>query len=162
MAIEELSAYPIQHDASPEAVRQQLIGRGREVERYAGMHLCCYNGIALEQTDFGVDRYNIEGRVVVDTKTFHRINANYAFSLRPFNSDGKKQKNRHRDFDFDDGYNDKETANTLDLIPMDKLELVPLTDDQCLLANPTVRGFSFSEKRWLDFFVGKLENPAWN
>lgn len=158
VAINELSAYPIQYHSNPEAVQLQLIERGRRMEQYAGMHFCCYNGIALEQTDCGVDRYNTEGRVVVDTKTFHRLNANFAFGLRPFKSGEMKQPRPV--FDWEGGNDENE--DTLDLIPEDKLELEPLTDDQCLLANATVRGFSFGEKRWLDFFVDKLESPGWN
>ncbi|CZT24619.1 uncharacterized protein RCC_10344 [Ramularia collo-cygni] len=163
VAINSLCAYPIQYHADPEALRRQLIDRGRRMESYAGMHFCRYNGIALEQTQFGFERYNVEGRVVVDTKTFHRLNANYAFNLRPFKTEGKKQKIRRRNYD---DYNDYDEGNDgdedLDLVPEERLELDPLTDDQCLLATATVRGFSFSEKRWLDFFVDKLNSPDWN
>lgn len=162
--INQLSAYPIQYHVDPAGLRQLLIGRGRRMESYAGMHFCCYNGIALEQAQCGFDRYNVDGRVVVDTRTFHRLNANFAFNTRPFNTDVKKPKVRRRNYDNDDLYDDGNDAadDTLELIPEDKLELDPLTHDQCLLANATVRGFSFSEKRWLDFFVDKLESPGWN
>lgn len=164
VAINQLSAYPIQYHSESAALRQQLIERGRRMEKYAGMHFCCYNGIALEQTDFGMDRYNIDGRVVVDTKTFHRLNANFSFSLTPFNTDVQKPRNRRRNSDYyDNDYDDADEAQeNLELVPEDKLQLDPLTDEQCLLANATVRGFSFSEKRWLDFFVDKLESPEWN
>lgn len=160
-SINQLCAYPIQYHANSDALRQQLIDRGRRMEKYAGMHFCCYNGIALEQTNCGIERYNIEGRVVVDTKTYHRLNANFAFSLRPFKSDGKQKIRRNQ---YDDNYDsyDDEAEETIDLVPEDKLKLDPLTDDDCLLANATVRGFSFSEKRWLDFFVDKLDSPGWN
>lgn len=45
---------------------------------------------------------------------------------------------------------------------MDQLELNPLTDEQCLLASAMVRGFSFTEKRWFDFFIDNLLPPGWN
>ena len=123
------------------------------------MHFHTYKGIALAYGGCGIGRYNIEGRVVVDTKTYHRLNANQAFSVSPLKSALEKQAKKQRSQLYDD--ND-ETAETLDLVPQDKLEIDPLTDEQCMLASSTVRGFSFSEKQWLDFFVDKLSPVDWN
>jgi hypothetical protein len=158
VAINELCAYPIRYNTNEVAIRQQLIDRGRRMEELAGIHFCCYRGIAL---GLEMERYNIDGRVVVDTKTFHRLNANYAFDLQPFKSGVMKRNFREVD-DSGYGYDVGREAETNDLIPEHKLELDPLTDDQCLIANAMVRGFSFSEKRWLDFFIDKLEDPRWN
>ena len=37
-----------------------------------------------------------------------------------------------------------------------------VSDEQCLLASAMVRGFSFTEKRWLDFFLDKLSPVDWD
>ncbi|KAG6004273.1 hypothetical protein E4U21_001285 [Claviceps maximensis] len=37
-----------------------------------------------------------------------------------------------------------------------------LTDDEYLLASPVVLGFSFSEKRWLEFSVSRVSEVKWN
>lgn len=155
--ISELSACPIEWHPNKEEVKQQLISRGRRWEQHAGMHFRNYKGIALEYTSCGIARYNIDGRVVVDTKTYHRLNANQAFSVSAFKSDQDKQSKRRRIQECDD-----ENLETLDLIPEDKLEVDPLTHKQCMLANSMLRGFSFSEKRWLDFFIDKLSPVDWN
>ncbi|KAK3069626.1 hypothetical protein LTR53_011892 [Teratosphaeriaceae sp. CCFEE 6253] len=158
--ISNLSAFPLQWHSDSEAIVNQLTQRGRHWERHAGMHFCSYKGVALEYTPCGISRFNVDGRVVVDTKTSHRLNANYSFTVNAFKSHEDKQakrRNIHADL-----YNDDANAETLDLIPEETLELDPLTDAQCLLANAMVRGFSFAEKRWFDFFVDRLGPAAWD
>lgn len=155
--VSELSALPLEWHPAKEGVQQALLARGRLWEKHAGMHFCEYKGIALEMTACGVSRYNIDGRVVVDTKTFHRLEADRAFGVSPFKPEEEKQKTKRRIQEYDE-----EAEETLDLVPEDKLDLDPLTDEQCILANCLVRGFSFAEKRWLDFFIEKLSPIAWN
>lgn len=158
--ISELSAYPLEWHPENDEIKQQLVARGRRWEKHAGMHFCNYKGIALEYTGFGISRYSIEGRVVVDTKTYHRLNANYAFSVDAFKSDKDKKFTKRRIRDYSD--DEDEDIETLELIPEGRLEIDPLTDKQCMLANSMVRGFSFSEKKWLDFFIDKLSPVDWN
>lgn len=155
--ISELTACPIEWHPEKDGLKRQLTSRGRRWEQHAGMHFRNYKGIALEYTSCGISRYNIDGRVVIDTKTYHRLNANQSFSVNAFKSDQDKLSKRQRIQEDDD-----EKLETLDLIPEAKLELDPLSDKQCMLANSMVRGFSFSEKRWLDFFIDKLSPVDWN
>ncbi|KAK0323999.1 hypothetical protein LTR82_005120 [Friedmanniomyces endolithicus] len=158
--ISELSGFPIKWHSEAEEVKTKLIQRGRRWEQHAGMHFCTYKGVALEYTPCGISRYNTDGRVVVDTKTSHRLNANNSFNVSAFKSSedklSKRRKIRSDDYDGD------ANAETLDLVPEEKLELDPLTDEQCLLANAMVRGFSFAEKRWFDFFVDRLGPANWD
>ncbi|EME85034.1 uncharacterized protein MYCFIDRAFT_187795 [Pseudocercospora fijiensis CIRAD86] len=163
--IGELEAYPFEFHANHAAAKKSLIERGRRFEKLAGMHFHHYSGIALEYTPCGISRFNTDGRVVVDTKTWHRLNGNRAFTVNKFKSREDRRRKRphvpriHRyDDDDDDDYEEEDT----ELLPTDKLDLDPLTDDQCLLASATVRGFSFTEKRWFEFFVDKLSPPGWN
>ncbi|EME44360.1 hypothetical protein DOTSEDRAFT_88541 [Dothistroma septosporum NZE10] len=156
----DLPACPLKYHPTPGGLREQLIERGRRFEKLAGMSVHCYNGIAFEQTPCGMSRYNIEGRVVVDTKTFHRLEADYAFSVAALKSrEDKRRKQRHV---HDDDAVGETREMSLDLVPKDELDIDPLTEEQCMRANALVRGFSFAEKRWLDFFVDKLSDPAWN
>lgn len=37
-----------------------------------------------------------------------------------------------------------------------------LTDDQRLIATPTVRGYSLKDKRWLEFFIDGVKDITWN
>ncbi|KAK5149296.1 hypothetical protein LTS14_010980, partial [Recurvomyces mirabilis] len=47
------------------------------------------------------------------------------------------------------------------LLNSEEKKFTALSDDQCLLLNATVRGFSFVEKKWFEFFVDKLSHPDW-
>lgn len=156
--INHLSAYPLQWHEDAAGIRETLIARGQRFEEHAGMQFRCYKGIALEYTACGIGRYNIDSRVVVDTKTSHRLNADYAFTVAPFNKPEEKAS-KLRKITQNQGDGDEETY---DLIPEENLDLDPLTDDQRLLANSMVRGFCFAEKRWLDFFIDKLCPVDWN
>ena len=164
--IKNLSAYPIEWHSDPETIKRDLIARGRRWESLAGMHFCCYTGVALEYTPCGISRYSTDGRVVVDTKTYHRLNTNYAFNITAFKSDddqpAKRRKNRTREYGNIYDEDDDDNTETMELIPDDKPQLDALTDEQCMLANSMVRGFSFAEKRWFDFFIEKLTPPGWN
>lgn len=156
--ITDLTAYPARFHPSADLIRNQLIERGRRWESHAGMHFLCYQGIALS----GCNRYNVDGRVVVDTKTFHRLNADQAFTVQSFLSHEEKRKRglRIRDENYCDEDEDAEPDGR-ELVPRDGLKLDPLTDEQCALANTMVRGFSFTEKKWFEFFVDKLSPAGW-
>ena len=154
--ISDLSTFPIEWHPAKDTIQKDLTARGRQWEQIAGTNFRYYKGIALDFTDGG-SRYNIDGRVVVDTKTYHRLNADHAFVVSPFKSKDDRTIKAHQFMDFDEDMTD-----TLDLVPGRKTKIDPLTDEQCLLANAMVRGFSFSEKRWLDFFVESLSPIGWN
>ncbi|GIZ44352.1 hypothetical protein CKM354_000755200 [Cercospora kikuchii] len=165
--IDGLEAFPMKFHSVPKDVQKQLVARGRRFEELAGMHFKRYASIALEHTPCGLSRYNVDGRVVVDVKTYHRLNANRAFTVNAFKSVEDKRKKRRRannnDYNYDyDDYDDGNEDIGTELVPIDVLDVDPMTDDQCLLANAMVRGFSFTEKRWFEFFVDKLLPPAWN
>lgn len=159
--INELEAFPLSWHESPGKVTEELITRGKRFEQYAGMHFCCYQGVAFERTGCGISRYNIDGRVVVDVKTYHRLNANHAFGISPFKRDDGKGPKAKRSFEtdedlYDDDDYEEAAEETAELVPDIKLDLQPLTDKQRMLANAMVRGFSFSEKKWCDFFLDKV------
>ena len=156
--ISDLSAFPIDWHPEQDEVRAELVERGRRWEQLAGMNFRHYRGVALEYGgDCGPSRYSIDGRVVIDTKTYHRMNTNLAFNVNPFKSNKDKKSTRKRIQQYNNG-----DTETLDLVPQQKLEIEPLTDEQCLIASSMVRGFSFSDKRWLDFVIDNLSPVDWN
>ncbi|KAK1726457.1 AAA family ATPase [Colletotrichum acutatum] len=145
--ISSLNALPLAHHPDPDAVSHLLTERGRRWEALAGQNFRQYKGVALDPRN---RRFNIDGRVMVDAETHHRIMADYAFNVNSFpKAAGRKRK---QDDESDD----------MELVPKETAEFVPLTDEQCLLASPMVRGFSFTEKKFLDFFVDKISPIKWN
>ena len=150
--IAALPALPLSHHPNAEAITTALTARGRRWEALAGQNHMTYTGVA---TDAQGSRYNIDGRVMVDTHTFHRIEADDAFYVAPFpplsaSPTGTKRKQ-------------SPSSSEADLITTPpSSSATPLTDTQRLLASPTVRGFSFTEKKFLEFFVDNLSPIVWN
>ncbi|KAJ0325610.1 hypothetical protein COL5a_007422 [Colletotrichum fioriniae] len=145
--IASLNALPLVHHPDPSAVSRLLTERGRRWEALAGQNFRQYKGVALDPRN---RRFNIDGRVMVDAETHHRIMADFAFNVNSFPKvAGRKRK---QDDESDD----------MELVPKETAEFAPLTDEQCLLASPMVRGFSFTEKKFLDFFVDKISPIEWN
>ncbi|KAF4847908.1 ATPase family AAA domain-containing protein 3B [Colletotrichum siamense] len=144
-----LNAMPLAHHPSPEAVTALLTHRGRRFEALAGQNFREYKGVALDER---MRRYNIDGRVMVDAQTHHRINADDAFTVTAFPKTAGQKRKQALDSD------------EMDLVPRETPadKFAPLTDEQALLAAPTVRGFSFAEKRFFDFFVDKIRDIEWN
>ncbi|KAK0638626.1 hypothetical protein B0T16DRAFT_421443 [Cercophora newfieldiana] len=142
--IAQLPAFPLSHHPAQEAITAALTARGRRWEALAGQNHMSYTGVA---TDTEGSRFNIDGRVMVDTYTFHRIEANYAYTVHPFQA-GTKRKQSSDSSDWD-------------LVASSKTAPA-LTDTQALLASPIVRGFSFTEKKFLNFFVDNLSPIEWN
>lgn len=154
-AITGLNAFPLSFHDDKDLVRETLIARGRKWESHAGQSFCEYKGVARDVKGF---RYNIDGRVMVDCHTFHRIEANDAYSVysfpKPAGAALAARLKRKRSFDSEDD------SGLLDGVA--SIQLDPLTDEQCLMSSPMVRGFSFNEKQFLEFFIDKLSPIEWN
>jgi hypothetical protein len=78
--ITSLPAYPLKYHKDPEGMKQQLIERGKKFVGLAGMNYKYMKGMAFQKRKKAVLKFNINGRVMVDPKTFRRINANYRVS----------------------------------------------------------------------------------
>lgn len=174
LPINKLDAVPREYYHNTDEVQKRLVERGRQFEKYAGMHFLEHSGVAMEHvTDHRgndkINRVNIDGRVVVDCATHHRLNPNIAFSVKALD-DGAKPDARDSQSSYDsDGYDDDSDEETEDwshkdaeLTPNRKLNLEALSDEQCLLSSALVRGFSFTEKKWVDMFVDNLTPIVWN
>jgi DNA polymerase III delta prime subunit len=79
--ITSLSTYPLQYHKDPEAVKKQLVDRGKQFVSMTGMNYRFHKGMAFQKKRKGVAKFNINGRVMIDPATFRRINPNYAISL---------------------------------------------------------------------------------
>jgi uncharacterized protein DUF7025/ATPase family protein associated with various cellular activities (AAA) len=78
--ITSLVTYPIEFHKDPEGLKKQLLDRGKQFVNLAGMNFKYMKGLAFQKRKKQVLKFNINGRVMVDPKTFRRINANYQVS----------------------------------------------------------------------------------
>ncbi|KAJ9656691.1 hypothetical protein H2198_004810 [Neophaeococcomyces mojaviensis] len=153
-----LNAFPLARHPSALQISRALITRGKKWESInaAGQSFMDYKGVAVD-TNCPPHRYNIESRVMIDTATFHRIEADEAFSVNalPLTEAQKTKATLLQN----DPFVTSMTNGDEDLLLVDR---EPLTDEQCMMATPMMRGFSFTEKLFLDFFVDLLTPIEWN
>lgn len=156
--ITSLNAFPLSRHPSALAISRALIARGKKWETInaAGQSFMEYKGVAID-TECPAHRYNIESRVMIDTATFHRIEADDAFSVNALPlTEAQKAK---ATLLANDPFVTSMTGGDADILLVDR---EPLTDEQCMLATPICRGFSFTEKLFLEFFVDLLNPIEWN
>ncbi|KGQ04494.1 26S protease regulatory subunit 4 [Beauveria bassiana D1-5] len=80
--ITSLPCYPLRFHRDVEGVRRKLTERGKKFVELRGVHYKSYSGMAyLKSKKHGVIKFNVQqSRMMVDTKTFRRINPNYHLS----------------------------------------------------------------------------------
>lgn len=151
-----MNAYPLARHPNALDISKTLITRGKKWEEIQSQKQAFmeYKGVAL---DCRLHRYNIDSRVMIDTATFHRIEADDAFSVAALPlSDAQKAKATLMQ-------NDPDvlaiTGGNKDIFLVDR---EPLSDEHRMIATPLVRGFSFTEKMFLEFFVESLKPIEWN
>ncbi|KIW00749.1 uncharacterized protein PV09_07732 [Verruconis gallopava] len=168
--INTLSAFPLDFHAEKDEVRQRLLERGAKVEQLAGSHYRAYRGVGWKLNAFGTkDKFNIDGRIVVDTYGWNRFNPNYAVFVSALDKkDSKTVGGTGLDDDVDDdGIYDDECCDggmPVDghFLESDDTEKQALTDEQRLICSPLVRGYSLKNKLWLNFFVNSVHDISWN
>jgi hypothetical protein len=186
VSIHKLDVVPRLFFPRVDEVEERLIARGRRFEQYAGIHFAEHAAIALEHVynssrgDYDINRVHISERVVVDCATHHRLNADLAKSVSPFDdealilvkdtpqnnddSDSDSDNESYNSYDSEEEDSDDDIAKNKDseLMPSKKQTFKPLTDIQCLLSSALVHGFSFTHKKWIDMFIDNLSPVQWN
>lgn len=148
--LKELTTMPLDLLDDAAEVRAELVERGRKFEGYVGQHFEQYSGVALKKTEQGYARINVRGRIMIDCETYHRLEANDTFDVVALGSTDRPRKLRS-----------KAAVNHIDFAPETKT-FDRLSDEDAALANATVRGYAFSTKQFLEFFVERVEPIEWN
>ncbi|KAK5721385.1 hypothetical protein LTR17_014596 [Elasticomyces elasticus] len=100
-AIASLSIYPLKYHKDRDSVMDKIITRGKRFIALDRMQYKYHHGIAFHKDPKkGVARFNVNGRIMIDSATFRRINPNYPFRTldEPMGDDV------HSDGDSDEGY----------------------------------------------------------
>lgn len=147
--LEELTAMPLHLLEDADKVRAQLLDRGRKFEGYIGQHYEQYDGVALRKTEHGYARIHVKGRIMIDSETYHRLEAHDKFEVIDLGGASKPNK-AHR-----------KAMNHVDFRPQTKT-YKKLSDDEAIITNATIRGYSFVTKQFLEFYVDKVSPVEWN
>ncbi|KAI1777846.1 P-loop containing nucleoside triphosphate hydrolase protein [Hypoxylon cercidicola] len=153
--LRELAAMPldlVEGDEEGET-RKALVARGRKFEAYVGQHLVRYDGVALRKAEQGTyARINARGRVMIDCETYRRLEPKNAFKVAELGTAaGNTRLNKSR----------PKAVNHIAFTPEPKT-FDRLSDDDAAVANATVRGYAFSVKQFLQFFVDVVAPIEWN
>ncbi len=150
--VHELNAMPLSLLDDAESVRETLLERGRKFEGYLGKQLANYDGIAIKkENSMGTMRYarcTVTGRVMIDCATYYRYEPENVTRI---------MKSR----DLIATLVTSQVQESNDFAPRAK-EFGRLSDEDAILTNATVRGYSLDQKVFLEFYVDKLSPIAWN
>ncbi|PVI02134.1 P-loop containing nucleoside triphosphate hydrolase protein [Periconia macrospinosa] len=167
--IAQLRAFPIEYHPDAKALRARLIERGAKAEALAGPNYRSYHGMGWRYGHQGTkDKYNVKGRIVIDTYGWNRFNPTFAIFVSPFPPKDITQSTEDatnggivvEDADGDGGDGGMpEDGHFAD--EEDAARRPPLTDEQKLVCTPLLRGYSLKTKDWLNFFVNSVKDIEW-
>ncbi|KAI1080898.1 P-loop containing nucleoside triphosphate hydrolase protein [Whalleya microplaca] len=151
MLCKNLNVMPLNFHPSAAEIRTQLLERGRRFQQMTGQHFKDYSGVAVKRIA-GIekyDRFNFTGRVAIDAKTYSQFEAGDMFELEELDRTeaAKRQRTLRK-------YNEG----------IDKSDDIfdALLEEDLMVANSVVRGFSFNHREFMEFFVDNLSPVAWD
>lgn len=169
--IAKFEAYPLSFHENADQVRQSLIQRGRAFEAYKGYHFVAYEGIAWGKAHRGEAKYNVNSRIIIDAHAYARyqnkVTLEYFETASDVQEASSSQGGHEDDTDDDCVILDKDVASkkSPDVgkkpIVTDESRSV-LTDEQLLLADSKVRGYSLRDKKWFNFSIDNIKDIEWN
>ncbi|KAH5617453.1 hypothetical protein HBI23_256600 [Parastagonospora nodorum] len=190
--ITSLATYPLQYHRDSDAIRHELVERGRKFVSLLGINHRFHRGVAYMKNDNEVARWNCNSRIMVDPATFRRVNPNYPYANKWEHVDHEDRVRAS----IDRGPTDlAKTAGTHTCAPYEEhtrtqchssrkplqrcsaivskvscevdsiaepSERARFTEEELLVSSPVVLGFDLAEKCWLEFSVSGLHEIQWN
>lgn len=139
--IEKLSIVPLPEE-SP--IRNQLVERGRKFVKYAiGPHYLNYTGNMFCNIWFGTTNFKSEGRVMIDSVSFSKINPSYNM--------GTSKKIPQNSYYY-----------TVPAVPQpqDFNDEKSVKEEELFMCVPSLYGFSFTTKKWGQLYVEFLDGKV--
>ncbi|KAJ5654994.1 ATPaseAAA-typecore [Penicillium lividum] len=156
--IESLDAFPLRYHPKHDQIRQKLVETGRKFRSLVGTHIQRCDGSAFIMKDGEPIKMNINSCVGVDATFFTAMQPNYS---RPRVHDKLVPKSDGTSIiDFSSLFDDDRTRS-LEKLRGNSTELRHMSEDELLICSPTVRGFSFQEKCFMEFAVSDLRDMQW-
>ncbi|CZR65814.1 related to TOB3 (member of AAA-ATPase family) [Phialocephala subalpina] len=171
--VTSLPVYPLSFEGNAPEIREKMVKRGRQFEKYRGYHfLTCSGKKVLIETSEG---RTVTGRVIVDAFAYYSSHNIPKPSLRSLTdeeenseSSGLKNSGSNNDSDSDSDSEVLVEGNELKVVVTKATDVsrnenfAPMTDEHCLLAIPWVKGMDLKTKEWSQFLVNELEAIVWN
>jgi hypothetical protein len=166
--ITSLSVFPLKYHSHHAMIRGELIARGALWEQHKGYQYKQYEGVANGYYYEKETKFNVKGRIVIDTEAYSTFNPDVA---PIFASNTANYSSWHDDPYGDDMQQHAAHGNRLysrnrralnEQIPLTSTISDTLTDEQRLITTPIVRGYSLSNKQWLEFYLDGVKDIVWN
>lgn len=135
--ISALATYPFRFHPDPDKTRNDLIQHGRAFLSLRGVYYKAYDGEAFRVDDDGnMHIYHVKSRIMIGAVGFHECNPKY-----PRRRVNEKKPNALDLLSF--GLPREDKGSQVKYVDIDPEQL---GDDELILFNPTVLGFSLKEK----------------
>ncbi|KAI9767831.1 MAG: hypothetical protein M1839_004332 [Geoglossum umbratile] len=139
--INTLDVFPLQYHEQAEKLRDALTTRGRKFISLIGIYHRNYKGIAF----------------IKQKGKYDKVNPNYSSSRISSRADLFEEPFSHDPFlGWGSPSNDSKAVKTNSIAPNET------KGEDLLLCSPTVLGFSFSNKLWLEFAVAHIRDIIWD
>ncbi|KXJ95673.1 hypothetical protein Micbo1qcDRAFT_187561 [Microdochium bolleyi] len=172
--VTSLPAFPLTFAREEEAIRAQMIERGRKFEKLRGYHYMMSNGAKILLETEKPEQRPVAGKVCVDAYAYYRSCNIVRPKLRALSgSDEDETDENGNTADKDDAQMEDNEFEAQYALPVDdspaakgpaeRIEtLVPLAEEQLLMATPWVKGFDLKAKHWCELRIDDLRDMAWN
>ncbi|KAF4629183.1 hypothetical protein G7Y89_g8970 [Cudoniella acicularis] len=160
-----LPVYPLSFDEAGAAIKAKTIARGREFERLRGYHFLTCSGKKILLNVEEPEERPVSGRVVIDAFAYYSSCNIVTPALRSLTesaesavNESKKSSKKGRTI----AEGPKLKAATMSVAVSRTEDLTPLTDEECLLTTPWLKGLDLKTKEWGMFRVDDLAEIVWN
>ncbi|KAJ6027953.1 hypothetical protein N7540_003529 [Penicillium herquei] len=158
-AIASLDAFPLQYHPKHDQARQELVENGGKFRALVGKHIRRCEGAAFIMKDGKPIRMNINSCVGIDTVFFKEMQPNYS---RPRVHDKFSPKADGIAIISFDRLFDDELTRDMEKLKENGIQPHEMSDEDLLICSPTVYGFSFQEKLFMEFAVADLSDIHWS
>ncbi|KAK6852737.1 hypothetical protein PG990_010388 [Apiospora arundinis] len=168
--VQALPVYPISFLPDVEKTKATFIERGRKFESLRGYKYMICNGTKITLETEKPEQRPVAGKVCVDAYAYYRSCNIVKPKLRPLSGEetaGEEVEAADPDLS-DTPYEMDFSAAPVEVStaakgPAERTEdLHTLTDEQCLLSTPWMKGFDMKSKEWCELQVSELKDMTWN
>ncbi|KAF4996164.1 hypothetical protein FGRMN_4656 [Fusarium graminum] len=166
--VRDLRHYPFNMHPDKDDIESRLITRGKKVLDLQGLTYCSYNGIALHPGDGGIEKHNVECRVLVDVVGYNKY---HLAQGKRENKDPEievvdvSRRRRRQDLAESkrEGKHPKSQQKRLNEEDQGKNseELLQKPGELAFMSE-LIGGYALKNKLWVYFYVEDLEPIIWN
>ncbi|KAL8626238.1 hypothetical protein Q9189_008078 [Teloschistes chrysophthalmus] len=151
--IDRLEAFPLEFHAHQQEIREYFVRCGRQFASFMGQYHVQYRGNAFYIEKGEYVEVPVDSRIMVDVAYFRKINPNYT---RPHINELARPSSSNNTYIL--FFSDTEAEG----VKTNGLDITTMSEGDLMICSQTVYGWSFGNKRWLEFVVDDITEIVWN